>query len=271
MIQNLNEEVCKKLQKSGIKKTYAENEQIFAEGEQADFLPIVESGCVKLVRYPEPGKEVIIGFFRSGEIFAIAPALDGKRFPATAIAMEKTRLLILPRAVFLGLMKEFGEFSAALMTRMCGLLRERTAAVQILATSSAEHRVGGVLLRLANSCNANCPMEIPYRRQEIAEMSGLTVETTIRSVRKLEKRGLLKIINRKNRPGNPRTARKTYTIVTCLYDLNHTRSIREKLSLKQNPSGGFCEEMYEIKNQRKFLAVSSNQDRSRYFFGKWTD
>jgi CRP-like cAMP-binding protein len=40
-------------------------------------------------------------------------------------------------------------------------------------------------------------MEIPFRRQEIAEMSGLTIETAIRSVRKLEKRGYLKIINRK--------------------------------------------------------------------------
>ena len=197
MVQNLSEEICQKLEKYGIRKTFAENEQIFAEGEQADFLPVVETGCVKLVRYPEPGKEVIIGFFRDGEIFAIAPALDGKRFPATAVAMEKTRLLILPRAAFLNLMKESPEFSAALMTRMCGLLRDRTAAVQILATSSAETRVAAVLLRLANECNANCPLEISYRRQEIAEMSGLTVETTIRSVRKLEKRGLLKIINRK--------------------------------------------------------------------------
>jgi CRP-like cAMP-binding protein len=197
MIQNINEDVCQKLQKSGIKKTYAKDELIFSEGETADFLPIVCSGCVKMVRYPEPGKEVIIGIFRAGEIFAIAPALDGKRFPATAIAKEKTRLLILPRASFLKLMQESSDFAAVLMTRMCGLLRDRTATVQILATSSAEHRVGSVLLRLANSVNTNCPLEIPFRRQEIAEMSGLTIETTIRSVRKLEKRGLLKIVNRK--------------------------------------------------------------------------
>lgn len=197
MFQDLNEEICRKLQNSGIKKTYSEAEQIFAEGEKADFLPLVCKGQVKMVRFPELGKELILGFFGEGEIFAIAPALDGKNFPATAIATEKTQLLILPRPAFLSLMKESSEFAAFLTARMCGLLRDRTSTVQILAMSSADHRVANVLLKMADGCNANCPMQIPFRRQEIAEMSGLTIETAIRSVRKLEKRGYLKIINRK--------------------------------------------------------------------------
>ena len=197
MFNDFNEEICQKMQKSGIKKTYGENEQIFAEGEKADFLPIVCKGLVKMVRFPEPGKEIILGFFGQGEVFAIAPALDGKTFPATAVAMEKTQLLILPRPVFMDLMKESSDFSAVLTTRMCGLLRNRTSTVQILAMSSADNRVANGLLNLANRCNANCPLEISFRRQEIAEMSGLTIESAIRSVRKLEKRGYLKIVNRK--------------------------------------------------------------------------
>lgn len=197
MVHGLNEEICRKLEKSGIKKTYGENEQIFAEGEKADFLPIICTGTVKMVRFPEPGKELILGFFSDGEVFAIAPALDGKNFPATAIAIGKTRLLILPRLVFLELMKESAEFATMLTSRMCGLLRDRTSTVQILAMSSADHRVANVLIKLADGCNANCPLQIPFRRQEIAEMSGLTIETAIRSVRKLEKRGYLKIVNRK--------------------------------------------------------------------------
>lgn len=194
---DLSEKVCLRLEKSGLRKTYGENEQIFAEGDRADFLPIVCTGRVKMVRFPEPGKELILGFFAEGEIFAIAPALDGKTFPATAVAMEKTQLLILPRHSFLELMQESSEFAAIMTARMCGLLRERTTTVQILAMSSADHRIGNVLLNLANGSNADCPMEIPFRRQEIAEMSGLTIETAIRSVRKLEKRGYLKIVNRK--------------------------------------------------------------------------
>ena len=148
------------------------------------FLPIVLKGKVKMVRFPDVGKEVIIGIFQDGEIFAIPPALDGKKFPATAIAMEETHLLLLPRPVFLRLMKE-------------SLLRNRTETVQILTTPSSEKRVGAVLLKLTNENKGNHPTTITLRRQDIAEMSGLTIETTIRSIRSLAKKDYVVIIRGK--------------------------------------------------------------------------
>ncbi|HMS42121.1 MAG TPA: Crp/Fnr family transcriptional regulator [Pyrinomonadaceae bacterium] len=183
--------------KLSIRKKLSANEQIFAENEQATFLPIVLKGKVKMVRFPDVGKEVIIGIFQTGEIFAIPPALDGKKFPATAIAMEETQLLFLPRPAFLNLMKESSEFSAIIMERMCGLLRDRTETVQILTTPSSEKRVGTVLLRLTIESNESQPKKITLRRQDIAEMSGLTIETTIRAIRSLAKKDYVEIIRGK--------------------------------------------------------------------------
>ena len=40
-------------------------------------------------------------------------------------------------------------------------------------------------------------VQVPFTRQEIANMTGLRVETVIRSVKSLEEQGLLKIIDRK--------------------------------------------------------------------------
>lgn len=183
--------------KRGNTRRFSTGEFIFSEGDDATFLPTVLSGRVKMVRYPEAGKEVIIGTFCNGEIFAIPPALDGKRFPATAVAMEESRLVFLPRPEFLALMTESPEFSAMVMERMCGLLRDRTETVQILATQSAEHRVASVLLRLAGDDGNGSPYKIKHRRQDIAEMCGLTIESTIRSIRKLADRGLVNIVRGK--------------------------------------------------------------------------
>lgn len=193
----INQQLTDSILKRGVKRTFATGKEIFAEGDQANFLPFVISGKVKMVRYPEPGKEVIIGVFSAGEVFAIPPALDGKRFPATAVAMEESKLLLLPQNEFRLLMASSPEFSAAIMERMCGLLRQRTETVQILATPSAEHRVAGVLIRLAGEINNGEKMKISHRRQDIAEMAGLTIETTIRSIRKLADRGLVDIVHGK--------------------------------------------------------------------------
>jgi CRP-like cAMP-binding protein len=194
LLQNFGAELAAHILKFGSGKVFVPNEHIFFEGDQATFLPIVLSGKVKMVRFPEAGKEIIIGLFHAGEVFAIPPAMDGKRFPATAVAVEKSEVLLLPRPDFLALMQSSNEFSSIVMSRMCGILRDRTDTVQILATSSAERRVATVLLRLAGEVKDGEVKKISHRRQDIAEMAGLSLETTIRMVRKLEERGFLKII-----------------------------------------------------------------------------
>lgn len=182
------------LLRCGTTKSFAVNEHVFFEGENASFLPIVLKGKVKMVRYPEAGKEIILGTFQAGEIFAIPPALDGKRFPASAVVMEESEVLLLPRDDFLALMGTSSEFSSIVMGRMCGILRDRADTVQILATPSAEHRVASVLLRIGGEIENNVIKRVPYRRQDIAEMSGLSLETTIRVIRKLADKGYFKIV-----------------------------------------------------------------------------
>jgi len=174
-------------------KRFPAGQVIFSEGEKAEYLPIVREGKVKLVRYPDDGKELIIGIFSSGDVFAIPPALDGKRFPATAVAMEQTDLLILNTRDFRALLEESEEFSSLIMQLMCGLLRERTDYVRIHSTLSSEVRVAEVLLKLATESRQNWPVKVALRRQDIAEIAGLTTETTIRAVKKLASRGLFRI------------------------------------------------------------------------------
>lgn len=196
LLKNISRQLLENLQKTGRAKLFVEGEEIFAEGEKADFLPIVISGKVKMIRFLEVGKEIIIGIFQTGEMFAIPPVFDGGCYPSTAIAMEETKLLLLSREDFLQILKESSEFSFAVIDWMCGMLREKTATIQNLAMASPEHRVGNVLLRLAEKETENTG-KISLRRQDIAEMSGLTTETTIRVIRKLAEKDLLKIVHGK--------------------------------------------------------------------------
>lgn len=204
LLEIASPELVEKLFKYGHKKTYWDLDIIFAEGEKADFLPIVLTGKVKMVRYPDLGKEFIIGFFSDGEVFAIPPAMDGKNYPATCVAVENSKLLVLPRPNFQKLMSESSEFSTIIVDKMCGLLRETAETINNLATSSPEHRVGNILLRLAK----NNPTKINLRRQDIADMAGLTTETTIRVIKRLQEKGLLQIVKGKIFLEQPECLRK---------------------------------------------------------------
>lgn len=186
-------ELTARLRAVGRTKTFSAGEEIFGVGERAEFLPIVLSGKVKVVRFLEVGKEIILNVFRDGDVFAIPPILDGKAYPATAIAIEKTKLLLIYKKEFFALRDESDEFNAFIMSRMSSLMREITASIENLATASPEKRVARVLLKLAEKERTVASVKITLRRQDIAEMAGLTTETTIRAARRLADKDLIKI------------------------------------------------------------------------------
>lgn len=197
LLQNISDGLNEKLLKIGAHHRYAEDKEIFAEGDSGAFLPVVISGRVKMIHFLEPGKEVIINIFEKGEMFAVPPVFDGMNYPATAIAMEKTRLLLINRPSFLQLLRDSHEFSFAVISWMCEMLREKTSTIQNLATASPEHRVGNVLLKLAEKDAGDGTVTISLRRQDIARIAGLTTETTIRVIRRLAEKDLIRIVHGK--------------------------------------------------------------------------
>lgn len=194
LLEIVNGELLESLIKAGRTKTFNEGAEIFAEGERADFLPIIVAGRVKMIHFLEAGKEVILGIFAQGEMFAVPPVFDGAPYPSTAIALEKTELLLLRRKDFLRLLKESSEFSFAVIGWMCEMLREKSATIQNLATSSPEHRAGNILVRAAEkNGDESGAIKISLLRRDIAEMAGLTTETTIRAIRRLAAKNLVRI------------------------------------------------------------------------------
>jgi CRP/FNR family cyclic AMP-dependent transcriptional regulator len=193
ILDTFSEELVDLLLKAGRKRTYGEDQEVFAGGDKAEFLPIVMSGRVKMLHYLEPGKEVIIGIFEPGEMFAVPPVFDGGVYPASAIAMEESQLLLVERRRFLDLLRRSSEFSFAVISWMCAMLRDKTATIHNLATASPDTRVASILLKLSERGASEGPVKIKLRRQDIAKMAGLTTETTIRVIRRLADGGLLTI------------------------------------------------------------------------------
>jgi CRP-like cAMP-binding protein len=173
--------------------TYEANEELFAVGDRADFLPIIVTGSVEMIQFPEAGKEVILDIFHDGQMFAIPPVIDGKTYPASAVALEKTKVMMLSRQDFFDLLRESQEFLMVVLGWMSEMLRQKTATIQTLAGASPEQRVSSVLVRLVEADGGTPPVRIKTRREDIGKMAGLTTETTIRVIRKMKEKGLIRI------------------------------------------------------------------------------
>ena len=124
---------------------------------------------------------------KKGDLFCCLPAVDGGVYPATAIARESSLIVGIPAENFSRLTTRNPAFSRFALANLSGCVRRVEALGGARGYESAEVRVVMVLLLMESKFG---PV-IPLTREEIAELSGLTVETTIRVVSRLKKERLV--------------------------------------------------------------------------------
>jgi CRP/FNR family transcriptional regulator, cyclic AMP receptor protein len=185
----------KTLEKYHAKLVSLRKDQIlFHEGDKALDYFQVEEGSVKMFVASNDGQEFIQGIFTAGESFG-EPALIGNfPYPGNVIAIEKSKIWKLPGDYFLQMLKENFDLHLKMDQVLCQRLRYKSMVLSEISSYEPEHRIV-TLLKYYKTKNSKSghpgKIIVPYTRQQLADMSGLRVETVIRTVKKMEKDGKL--------------------------------------------------------------------------------
>ena len=167
---------------------------IWHAGDAPDSLTMVVEGRVKVVKHAEAG-DVILEMFGPGEIVGVVALYNQIPYPATAIAMEPSVLLRLPRRDWFDLLERDPAFTRAVLLAMTRLNMALTRKLASMHGTRVQARVATLFLSLAERMGRETAegTEIPIAlsRQEIAETVGTTVETAIRVMSRWNREGLL--------------------------------------------------------------------------------
>jgi CRP/FNR family transcriptional regulator, cyclic AMP receptor protein len=177
-------------------RKYRKGDVIFREGEAAYFYLQLVIGKVRWVNVDEEGKEFIQAFVQEGESFGDLPLLDDGPYVATAIAEEDTTLLKLRKETFLQLLRENPSIHFSFSRLMTMRLRNKFIVLKELACQDPQRRIITILSQYKLALKEEPSGErvkVELTRQQIANMTGLRVETVIRTIRHLHERGLLHI------------------------------------------------------------------------------
>jgi CRP/FNR family transcriptional regulator, nitrogen oxide reductase regulator len=174
---------------------YAAREYLFTEGDAPAWFWLVRSGRVKILKQSRGGKEVVLELVAPGEPFGGVAALEGRAYPASAQAMETSTVVRIPPEPIVALARRHPGFVGELARMLGRRLRAAHDSVKSLATDPVESRLAARLMRLAKAEGERDPrgLVLPFRltRQTLADMTGTTVETTIRVVSRWLKKGIL--------------------------------------------------------------------------------
>ena len=189
------------LKKYGAAEIHLEKREVlFKMDTQARYFYQVSSGKIKMNNFNEDGKEFIQGIFSSGSSFGEPPLFAELKYPAQAEAVEESSVWRLEKESFFKLLKENPEVHLELTKVLAGRLHYKATMVAEISTESPEHR----LLKLIDYFKIHIhkiPSEEPYlvelSRQQMADLTGLRVETVIRAIKSLEKKNIVELKSHK--------------------------------------------------------------------------
>ena len=164
-------------------KTFKKDAIVYEPGMQPRYVYFIKSGEVRMVTISDEGKEFIQGVFKAGQYFGEPALLIDRPYLAFTIINKDSQIIQVSKDDFFGLIENEPGFSMSIIKTLSKRLFYKSMMLEELANEKAEHR----LLTIINYLLAEVKVgeQLKVTRQELADMTGLRVETVIRGVKSL--------------------------------------------------------------------------------------
>lgn len=178
---------------------FQSGETIFSEGSVPNFYFQVVTGTVGLQNLFDDGKEFIQNIMTTGECFAESFLFNIKPYNVTGIAITQCRILKLRKHDFYKLLEDNDHLSSMFLKYFSSCLYDKYFMMLNLAAACPMNKIQAILNILKRDNNRKIPFsfQVPLTRQQIANLTGLRVETVIRTIKKMQNNDTVKIENGK--------------------------------------------------------------------------
>jgi len=152
-------------------------------------------GRVRLSRSTTAGREVVLDMLHGGEYFGTLKVLGAASYAETAVSHTDTCILQISSGDFESVLSRHPGVTLKVLEAVGRRLEESREGVKQLSTYTVEQRIASALLRLATKLGEPRAqgelIQLPFSRQDLAAMTGATVETVSRVTSRLADAGLI--------------------------------------------------------------------------------
>jgi CRP-like cAMP-binding protein len=180
-------------------KKYYKGDIIFSEGECSQFFHYLKNGELSVSNLTEKGKELLQHKVKAGYFFAEPAVLLGVGFPGNVeVCTDKAEIIKIPRDNFIKYLKENPEVLFNFTLSVANKSIKKSQLLKQIVLFNPEDRITQQLEDFKREMGQ--PGEkvlIQLTRKDLAHMTGLRIETVIRTIKKMEKEQKLEIVSGK--------------------------------------------------------------------------
>ncbi len=196
IFEGLNEVQLTKIAEVATQEPFKKGQYLFRQGEPAQWLYLIMRGRIKLVKHAPTGATTIIEIYSVGDELSSAALIEDGPYPASARALTDGTVMKVPKHIFKKMIREWPQVSLNVMRELGTKYRDVVDNLSSLAVYKVEGRLCRVISSLARRYGiyGDCRgviLDISLTRQDLADITGTTLETTIRTLNKLRNAGLI--------------------------------------------------------------------------------
>lgn len=196
LLQYLSASEKNLLDKSVENKRFPRKSTIFAQGSVLQYVYLVRRGTVKISIPGRAGKEHIVRLSGAGDLIGYQSVLTDNISPTTATAMTETDICTVNKTVFFSLLKSNNTLARHILSMLAREIENAQYRMYSLSYKSVRGRIAESLLSLARYYGYQADGQTiagPIYRKDLAEYSGVTIESTIRCLSEMKKNRLISL------------------------------------------------------------------------------
>ncbi|CAI8897098.1 MULTISPECIES: Crp/Fnr family transcriptional regulator [Chryseobacterium] len=176
---------------------YSSGDFIYEENSTCKSYFQIISGTVKLNNYSEDGKEFIQNIINAPQGFGEVLLFINEKYPTNAIALTDCDIIQISSKDFFKLLTEYPKYAIEINKSLSRRLYYKMIMSQHIFSNDPTTRLKTLMNYFKNiyciENGLNSEYIVPLTRQQMANLTGLRVETVIRTIKLMEKNNLLKI------------------------------------------------------------------------------
>lgn len=191
------------LNSMGRRRSVSAGEPLIWEDDDSLLVANVIEGVLKLVTSTEDGREQIVGVAYPSD-FIGRPF--GQTSRASVVALTDARVCVFARNDFDRFAREHPELEHKLLERTLSELDRTRSWMMLLGRKTAPEKIATFLLEMSDRLtDTGCQpsfgpatrFSLPFSRQQVADVLGLTIETVSRQFTKLKNDGVIELPSRR--------------------------------------------------------------------------
>lgn len=179
---------------------YEPHQTVFYEGHACLGLYLLCAGKVKLTRSSARGQRQIVRLLDAGEVVEKHAFRERAMHEVSCETLEPSQICLIERESYLGLIRRNPELALKVIQLLSSELGMHMDQLDQFTFKTARERLAGVLLelgeRFGKKSDNQVQVGIRLKREEVAEMAGVTVETIIRLLGSFREEGLVSVDGR---------------------------------------------------------------------------